>query len=276
MLGDLYLGARLAVMGSLLSVVLSVCFLPSQTRQPAEQAQLCGRPPFTRDLQISISIARRSHLWPLLLVKVLSGISASMYSTTLPIILTQKLYFEPTDLGLNMSASMFAVATFGAIGIGPLSRFIGGASIMARFGLVMRIIAGCFMVWLVTAPPSTTSAMFQQVINHYFTSRNNNQGFLQLQIASVSVLDSIASHALATGLTTQTTGLVNANEQGSLLGLEHGLFSLARVYGPSLGIRLLQDGFPRVVQMCVGLDTVLLLILIWTASRSRGNHSKLS
>lgn len=71
-------------------------------------------------------------------------------------------------------------------------------------------------------------------------------------------------HALATGLTTQrTTGAVDSKEQRSLLGLEHGLFSLARIGGPPLGTALLADGsgFWLVASACGAIDISLVAVL---------------
>ena len=53
---------------------------------------------------------------------------------------------------------------------------------------------------------------------------------------------SAAGHVLATALTTASTGAVSPSDRGALLGLEHGLFSAARVVAPAAGIALLGAG----------------------------------
>ena len=65
---------------------------------------------------------------------------------------------------------------------------------------------------------------------------------MSTQVCHASVLHALAAHILATSLTTQTTGLVAADEQGALLGLEHALFAGARVVGPIMGTSLLAAG----------------------------------
>ena len=90
-----------------------------------------------------------------------------------------------------------------------------------------------------------------------------------LQVIATSVFVGLSSHCLATGLTTQTTRAVDANEQGALLGLEHGLFSLARVVGPPLGTILFtmkNSGFLGVALACSTVDLSLWALLAMAGS----------
>jgi OCT family organic cation transporter-like MFS transporter 18 len=248
--GDLYLGAKLAVVGSLISVVLSLLFLPNAQSSSINATDIpVKKRSFVQELRKSGEIALRSNLWPLLIVKVIGGISASMHSTALPLVLTQKLHFEPSQLGLAMSTSMFAVAGFGAICMAPLTFFLGAPG-MARTGLVARALLATLLATIVAA-----------------TSSNNVDSVMRVVVAYV--LHSLASHVLATGLTTQTTGNVSKTEQGALLGLEHGLFSLARIGAPPLSTFLLSSGsgsFWRVAGVCSAIDLALVGSLIFSAS----------
>ena len=101
------------------------------------------------------------------------------------------------------------------------------------------------------------------------TSVRNSEHILMLVIVS-GVLHALASHMLSTGLTTQTTGAVDKTEQGALLGLEHGLFSLARIGAPPLGTTLLGTvgGFWTVAIACGSVDIALITILISTAAQT--------
>jgi predicted MFS family arabinose efflux permease len=245
--GDLYAGAKLSVLLSLVSVGLSLLFLPNAAR-PTGQDKIRKKPSFADELRRSGEIAARSALWPLLLVKVVSGVSSSMQSTALPLVLTQDLKFDPAQLGLVMSSSMFAVGALGAVGMAPLTRRLGAAG-TSRAGLVLRM--GLVLVM---------SAI---------VSKGGTGDSMQKQIMTVSVLHGLASHALATGLTTQTTGVVSAEEQGALLGLEHGLFSLARIGGPPLGTALLAHGFWSVAAACSVTDLALLVVLLVAAAKAR-------
>lgn len=115
--GDLYFSAKLAVIGSVLSVVLSLLFLPdvaaSITEKKKNKKVIEKRfSSFLDSLRDSLAIGLRSSVWPLLAVKLIGGVVASMFSTVLPLVLTQQLQFEASQLGFGMSASMFSVAVF--------------------------------------------------------------------------------------------------------------------------------------------------------------------
>ena len=251
-LGDLYLGAKIAIFGSLISVLLSLLFLPNE-HAPSEQVDLAmvgKRRSFLQELHNSSQIALRSNLWPLLTVKVVGGFAASMYSTALPMVLTQKLHFEPSQLGLSMSTSMFTIAAFGAVAMAPLVKWMGPPG-MAQSGLLGRALLASLVAMIVTTAVGNTE-------------------IVMLRVIGCGVLHALASHVLATGLTTQTTGAVDKTEQGALLGLEHGLFSLARIGAPPLGTTLLGTvgGFWTVAIVCGSVDVALVCILISTAAQT--------
>jgi hypothetical protein len=168
-----------------------------------------------------------------------------MNATALPMLLTQELSFDPAQLGIAMSSCMFAVAAFGAVGMAPLTNLLG-ASGLTKVGLSLRAMSGFVIAAVVSV------------------SFKNDGVMMQVIIASVS--HGLASHALATGLTTQTTGVVGAQEQGALLGLEHGLFSLARIGGPEMGTALLAagHGFWLVAGACGAIDVSLVAALLVT------------
>ena len=237
--GDLYLGAKLAVVGSLLSVFLSLWFLPNVS-QPnnSNKKHPVRSESFLDDLKKSGEMAMRSSLWPLLVVKVLGGVSASMLSTALPLVLTQNLKFDSSQLGMNMSTSMFAVAGFGAVAMAPLASHVGAPG-MARIGLLCR-------------------ALLETTLAFIVSNASGNDFHSVVRVVIISVLYALSSHALATGLTTQTTGVVDKTEQGALLGLEHGLFSLARIGAPPLSTYLLSKGsFWYVMSVCSLIDLAL-------------------
>ena len=258
--GDFYMGAKLAVVGSLISVFLSLAFLPDATKKNPEYTEysdkngkpvLVKRRSFWDELRRSGEIALRTNLWPLLMVKILGGVVSSMHSTAMPLVLTQQLKLEPSQLGMSMSGSMMAVAAFGAIGMAPLTKALGPPR-MTYAGLLGRATLGLAIAGIVS-----------MAIGH-------GDAFL-MQIISVAIMHSLASHTLATGLTTQTTGAVSSDERGSLLGLEHSLFSLARIAGPKITTALLSLGngmlWP-VESACAVFDVLLVVALLSTASQT--------
>lgn len=280
--GDLHFCARVAAAGSVVSVVLSLAFLPDTatlgrglashrkvvtmaTGSPQKNNDLLQRRHQQRslgdDLRHSASLAFRSSLWPLLLVKVIGGVSASMYATTVPLVLSQKLNYDPSEVGFSMSSAMLAVAIFGAFGIGRLIHLLSAPGV-SWIALLCRCFIGVLLATVVSAGVTPTT---------YLT--------IQSQVLATNIMHGIATHALATSVTTQTTGLVDTDEQGSLLGLEHGLFSLARIGGPRLGVWLLAtgvNGFWSVALACGGIDMALNALLAVTATQSAVDYSKSS
>ena len=264
--GDYYAGARFAVVGSLISAILSLLFLPGNEEKKTsdkngteklknKSLQKSQSSSFAEDLKDAVSIALRPEIWPLLMVKVMGGVAASMHSTALPIVLTQTLNFEPAQLGFSMSCSMFAVAAFGAVGMAPLTAYFGSFGMM-NIGLISRVFIGLLMAFIVS-----------------ISSKDDLERTMILIIGFV-VLYGLSQHILATGLTTQTTGSVDKDEQGALLGLEHSLFSLARIFGPFLGSFLLESGGLWMVEaICGALDLVLAASLSVTLPT---RHSKFS
>ena len=254
--GDFYIGAKLAVVGSLISVVLSLLYLPKET-QPAkersepvkENSSSSKQSSFQAQVLRSISIALRPTLWPLLAVKILGGVVASIPSTAMPLVLTQVLKLEPSQFGFSMSSNMMAVAAFGAVGMAPMTKALGPPG-MTYTGLLGRAVMGCLVAGIVS-----------------FAMENTQ--FVLVQIIVVGILHALASHALATGLTTQTTGAVAPHEQGSLLGLEDSFFSLARIGGPKVATFLLdlRSGLWPVEIVCGVSDVLLVLGLLATASQ---------
>ena len=259
--GDYSIGAQLAVVGSLISVVLSFMFLPNDTSSKTsnkdnknnnnkESSSTKKRGSLFEELKNSSKLLVRSGLWPLLMIKVLGGVIASMHSTAMPLVMTKEVGLEPSQLGVVMSSSMFAVAAFGAVAMAPLTKYLstsgGGRIGMVELGLLLRAVMGCLLAWTVVS---------------FSVESEEQSGAVVTRIIGVSICHALSSHTLATGLTTKTTGMVSKEEQGSLLGLEHGLFSLARIVGPTLGTRLLEIGGLWSVEICCGMVDITLAVL---------------
>jgi predicted MFS family arabinose efflux permease len=249
--GDLYFSAKLAVVGSLVSLVLSLMFLPDTSDNARKEKNPAS---ISESLQNSLSIGLRPNIWPLLIVKLMGGVGASMFSTALPLVLSQQLNFDASQLGLGMSASMFSVAVFSAVFMAPMAKIVGPDG-MATLGLVGRTCMVPLMALIVSMAKNSYN--------------NFDNRMLLMYVVPVSVLQALSDHSLATGLTTQTTGAVHKDEQGSLLGLEHSLFSLARIAGPSIGTMLLAsdfgnlNGFGLVAGCCIAIDLLLMAFLFF-------------
>jgi hypothetical protein len=187
------------------------------------------------------------------MVKVGGEVAVSMHQTALPLVLTQRLRYDPAALGAVLSTSMLSVAAFGAVGVAPLIRLFD-APRAVRWGLLSRSVLVLAMALAVSRSNYAGGG----------GSTSSSPGaVLRFAVSAFNVLVSVASHVLATGLTTITTGTVGRDEQGALLGLEHGLFSLARVAGPPAGMLLLSTaGFGTVALGCGLLDAGLVALLL--------------
>lgn len=281
---DLYAGARLAVWGSVVSIVLSVVYLKDHKRRDKDDSSSCCKSAmqqsnrqssaFMQSMKRSASYLHHPIIGPLLFIKLLNGISSSAFSTILPLIMTNELNFGTAELGYYMSANSLSVALFACVGIGPSMNLLGDrADGLAFWGIGCR--AGAFVAFglIVTQVVSIMGDDSEIVVS--------NQAMLVTTLASIVV--SLTSHAHATSLTTLTTGSVSSEERGAILGLEHGLFSMARIVGPPLGTTLLSrgpvlfgldgigaDGLWRVVFICVMIDLALLALLRTWSIRQDG------
>ena len=284
--GDLYVGAKLAVAGSILSVVLSLLFLPDEAASKVPNGSTSSDVPvggnhdnsnnidsdgkiikkkrsFIEELKHSAEIATRSGLWPLLVIKVISGVASSMFDTALPIVLTQQLHFDPAALGIMMSSSMFASAAFGVVGIHMVTKMLGAIG-MIQWSLLLRPVLNFFVATIVSS--SITPMEFVP------TSLTTTT----LMIITTT-LRGLSSHALSTGLTTRSTGIVSTQEQGTLLGLEHGLFSMARIAGPTLGTGIYTwtgNSFWAVAVACGCTDVSLLAVLTRVTWHTNSSNNK--
>ena len=272
---DLYVGARLAVYGSLLSVLLSFMYqkdgVGPQSKQherdtitsssSSSSSSFTTKMTFLRLTIKSLRYLTHPTIGPLLFVKFLNGISSSAHTTILPLLLVNKLHFTTHQLGYFMSSSSFTIAVFSAIGMSTSMKYANNRSDklayicigcrmigMILFGIVVsRVIIGMLPGSTAASSSSSSSTMIlQEDVNTTVAAINSNDENtttnIGLAIATlISIFISLSSHVHATALTTLTTGIVVPNERGTILGLEHGLFSLARIAGPPLGTMLLSS-----------------------------------
>ena len=224
---------------------------------------------FIQSVQKTSSYLRHPTIGPLLFVKLLNGISSSTFSTILPLILANKLHFTTTQLGYFMSASSLSVAVFAAVGIVPSLSFVGNRSDkLAYVGIGCRLLSIIVFGLVVTHVISNLLLVVEKTPQEENDVKITNEGLIITTMASVAI--SLSSHLHATSLTTLTTGTVTRGERGAIIGLEHSLFSLARVVGPPLGTTLLNDasGIWRVIWICVIMDLVLMACLkVWSAKQ---------
>jgi len=308
---DLYVGARLAVWGSIVSLVLSVVYLKDHTAQNEQRNKKNEKSSFVDSLKNALQLLWHPNVSSLLLLKLLNGVSSSAFNTILPLLFANRLHLPPSYVGYLMSASSLSVAVFAGVGITPAMKYFGrnDARRLAVVGIAMRVFSMLIFAIMISAfisngmnvhkeQNSTTSAPIPIL---------SNNGFLS--ITAAAVLISLSSHMHATSCTTLTTGAVSSDERGALLGLEHGLFAMARIVGPPMGTWLLSNspfelfegsllkswaltdtsanhagdgslhlglqGLWNVVMVCVVLDCVLMVCLNMWSTRQYTKSKKL-
>ena len=227
--GDYFFGAKMAVVGSLLSAILALLLPNKQQSKAKENSQPSVFTDAKTPLRASYQVI--AMVWQLLTLKFLSSVTNSMVNTSIPILLKQQ-GFNEADLGWNMSSTFVAVAIVSGIAMKPLT---------ARFGSYRLTYVSLF-----------SKAMFVVVLALISVSNGRRSTLI------ITVFLTCSAHVLATAITLQTTGSVDVNEQGTLLGIEHSLFALARVFGPSLGMKIMVfGGFKTVAFVCCLFDMAL-------------------
>ena len=229
--GDYFFGAKLAVAGSLISVGLALLLPSKAVDMDKEKVKQLSSTKRGSLFKATFAVLRKPIVWRLLVIKVFSSVTNSMINTSIPILLKQH-GFNEADLGWNMSSSFVAVAVMGGTLMKPLTSQLG-AFRLTYFSLMSKAAFGVSFAFLTLT-----------------------QGWLIITIVSIAL--ACSAHVLATAVTLRTTGSVDASEQGTLLGIEHSLFALARVFGPSIGMRLMASyGFKTVALVCCFVDLCL-------------------
>jgi hypothetical protein len=144
--------ARVAVWGSILSIVLSIVYLKDHHREreceeggnnvDSSIQDYSQNGSVVQSIKRTVSYLQNPLIGPLLFIKLLNGVSSSAFSTILPLILANKLNFSAAELGYYMSVNSFTVAVFACVGIGPSMKICGDrADGLAFWGVVFRSVS---------------------------------------------------------------------------------------------------------------------------------------
>ena len=248
--GDYYYGAKLAVVGSIISLLLTF-LLPSH---------IVEKPIVITDTTKAVTdheqSTRPSKLWLilssvglLLAVKVITSVSNSMNATVFPLILKNTYGFDEKALGGVMSVLSGINAVVNAMFVSPAIVYLGGDLVtVIRVSLIAMFIGfGCQGI-----------VCLQSILNLLSKSKG-----VILFLLSTSIMSAF-QYLLSTTITAASTCRVANDAKGTLLGLEHSLFAAARVLSPQLGIMVLNgspDGMAYV--SFIGGGIYLLVILMY-------------
>ena len=235
--GDYFLGAKLATAGSLVAAVAS-CLLPGQLR--AEESGKKKEPAISWPARMTTVIKVAGFLS---LVKLITSTSNSMASSTQNLVLKNQLGFAEADLGFFMSAQFAFGAFANAVLLGPVTKMMGGSPRSVVRNCVIAMAAGYAL---------------QAALNSGY---DDMPQFLHRgSFIAISLLLSIFQYSLSTSITAENTHLVPEDMKGTLIGMEHCIFSAARVVTPTIGVSLLNN-----YGMC-GLYSACSSIFIFTCA----------
>lgn len=238
--GDYFFGAKIAVVGSLLSVVLTFA-LPDVITPIKSKTD--------HELTSSKSLGMWkvfTIVWLFLLTKVITSVANSIGSSTMPLILKNMYHMDEMNLGFIMSFMSALNAITNGFFLAPISMLFGGDLFSVVEGCLLSLT--CFLgIQTIITLPVITSMSFKNGIVEY-----------TLLILALPILQ----YLLSTSITSEATSKVGPYSKGTLLGLEHSLFAAARILTPQIGVSLLKQGGVSLMSgVCCGI--YLLVVVIW-------------
>lgn len=241
--GDYYLGARLAAAGSVLSVVLTM-FIPAPEGPAQRKQEKHQQRSVSESLQ---AVLRNPVVLCVLVTKVASSVANSITQTARPLILKNQFGLLEAGIGFTMSAGMAANAVGGATLVGWMTNRLSPSNVVACCLLGCSLLHVCSAV---TVHGDTGLLVTSQLSSILPGTELHHSG----PFVASSVLGGLLAFVMATVLTSVSTSAVPAELRGSLMGVEHAMFSLARVGTPALSVRILtQYGAETVSGICAML-----------------------
>lgn len=241
--GDYYFGAKLAVVGSVISIFLTF-LLPNdiqQKRVGEDGSNTSGSSKTKKTLPSIWNVI--SLVWILLSAKVITSVANAMATTVFPIVLKNNYHVDEKGLGMIMSASSAFNAVVSGLFLAPLTSWLGGDLSFVIFNCLLAM---------------TTLSLVQGLATLEKFSTSFGPLYGMLSFVGVGFAISIFQYVLATTITSESTTRVGPDSKGTLLGLEHSLFAAARVASPQLGIYILQsNGISAVCIACSAIFGVV-------------------
>jgi len=251
--GDYYMGAKIAVAGSLLSVVLTL-FMTDETVKPTnttssstEEQKDTTEEDSTNSKIIPTTYEVVSVVWLFLLTKVVTSVANAMAAAALPLILKNTYGLDEKGLGFSMSLMSAFNAVVNGLFLAPIVGLAGGD--------LKTVIGVCLSSMCVASAAQAMAAMPS------FVALSPVPGAGFYEYLSLTFLLSMIQYVLSTTITGESTSRVGPHGKGTLLGLEHSLFAAARVVAPQTGVHLLKTGGVSAVSTaCAGVFAVVLAL----------------
>lgn len=202
-------------------------------------------------------------VWLLLSVKIISSVGNSMLSETFPLVLKNVFHLSEQSLGLAIASNSAFNGIVNGLFLAPLVAYSGGN--------LIRVITLCLALMTILASTLSVVSLpsfspFLQILSLSSTesapvisSSSSNGLFLYLGLTFTL---SIFQYALSTTITGESTSLVKKTQKGTLLGVEHSFFALARIVAPQVGVMLLKSGGVSAVSAVSG-SVYLAVSVVW-------------
>lgn len=254
--GDYYMGAKIAVAGSLLSVVLTLFMTNETSTTPAEEEKASTKENSTNTSTSESTTNSKiipttyevvSVVWLFLLTKVVTSVANAMAAAALPLILKNTYGLDEKGLGFSMSLMSAFNAVVNGLFLAPIVGLAGGD---------LKVVIGvCLSSMCIASAAQAVAAM------PGFVTLSPVPGAGFYEYLSLTFLLSMVQYVLSTTITGESTARVGPNAKGTLLGLEHSLFAAARVVAPQTGVYLLKTGgVSAVSSACAGVFAVVLAL----------------
>ena len=178
--------------------------------------------------------------------------------------LKNELKFAEADLGFFMSAQFAFGAFSNAVLLGPVTELLGGAPrFVVRNCIVGMAVGYCFQAFL-NSDVAGISYLMQPIVR-------------QCSFVAMALLLSIFQYSLATSITAENTQLVPEDMKGTLIGMEHCIFSAARVVTPAMGINILNEyGMGGLYASCASIFIATYILWVVACDRFLSHTDKKS
>ena len=201
-------------------------------------------------------------VWLLLSVKIISSVANSMLSETFPLVLKNVFHLSEQSLGLAIASNSAFNGIVNGLFLAPLVAHSGGD--------LIKVITLCLV--LMTSLALTLSAASLPSVSMFFQFAStpssgaapvsDSGGYSLYVYLGLTFTLSIFQYALSTTITGESTSLVKKSQKGTLLGVEHSFFALARIVAPQVGVMLLKSGGVSAVSSVSG-SIYFTVSLLW-------------
>jgi MFS family permease len=253
--GDYYLGAKLAVAGSLLSVVLTLFMSDDVTpaNKIAAGNQSSGKENSPKEV-IPSTFQVVNVVWLFLTTKVVTSVANAMAAAALPLILKNNYGLDEKQLGFSMSLMSAFNAVVNGLFLAPIVGMAGGD---------LRTVIGVCISSMCVASAVQAAAALPSVVT---MSPVPGSGFFEYLGLAFAL--SMMQYVLGTTITGESTARVGPLAKGTLLGLEHSLFAAARVVAPQTGVYILNTGGVSAVSAACA-SVFAAVFVLWQAFKDR-------